>query len=720
MARDLIKKKTQIDNYEILNHIGSGGMGDVYKAKDTFLDRNVAIKTISAKGDITDSAIQRFILEGKALAAINHPNIVTIYNIGDWKGTRYIAMEYIDGDPLESVIKKNKLTLENKIYICKQLLNATLELHNKNIIHRDLKPTNILCEPNLNVKIIDFGIVKDLNAFEDENTNPGGIIGSLKHLAPELLSKHPVTTQTDIRSLGIIFYELFTGRYPFKYKDKSDLKNKIKTVEVEFNSSDDVPEEWQRVILRMSAISPVVRYGTIDEILEDVEKSENAPKVLNFTSTYETDYIETNSFAKKAAGAIIVLIALTAIVFGTNEYFKKNGIDLIAKLKNTTNTAVTESNTNQPTISNANTRSRASVQPTPAPAPTPSVQREVVKKVSPVVPQRKVVVVQPTVTPKRQKTVLKRVQRPAPAPQVVATLSSPTLIRHTVNHYLGGRSPASNRGAALSWRKVPSATYYTVEISPDINFLNQVSVQRTKANWTNWKVLKSGRYYWRVKAHKGRTVASSFSQIGGLNVRLLPPNILGSLKIKKSSIVSSAKELLDKTIYVPIKWNTNSMAKSYKVQASNSNFKTIQFETRVGKNYINVPFKKPGNYKVRVAALDIENNTSSYSKTVDVYLSKSIKVRTPDLVFPKNEARFTKESYKKANFKWVDIEDATAYQIQMSTDRAFRNVVVDKTLVISSYFVKSPLSTDKVYWRVRTISDSHKSPWSKTRYLIID
>ena len=195
-----------IGPYKIMRLMGKGGMGEVYEAYENHLQRKVALKIISPEMLNSALVIEQFFSEGRALAQINHPNIVTIYQLGEQEGVHYIAMEYIDGESLDKVIKKKLPTTKVALNIFYKILLGVRILHQQNIIHRDLKPKNIMVTKENKIKIVDFGIAE----FASENFNETAIgenlLGSILYLSPELITKNHATVQSDIWSLGILFY----------------------------------------------------------------------------------------------------------------------------------------------------------------------------------------------------------------------------------------------------------------------------------------------------------------------------------------------------------------------------------------------------------------------------------------------------------------------------------------------------------------------------------
>ena len=209
------RKNVIADRYEVVSHIGQGGMADVFLAVDTILNRQVAIKILRADLSTDAVSILRFEREAQAAAALAHPNIVEIYDVGDYKGHHYIVMEYVTGKTLKQVIRsRGPLVNEEAVDIMKQLCSAISEAHSRGIIHRDIKPQNVIVKADGSIKILDFGIATAKGSMQLTQAN--NVMGSVHYLAPELAKGEAASPQSDIYALGIVLYEMLAGDVPFK------------------------------------------------------------------------------------------------------------------------------------------------------------------------------------------------------------------------------------------------------------------------------------------------------------------------------------------------------------------------------------------------------------------------------------------------------------------------------------------------------------------------
>ncbi len=260
--------------YKITKDIGHGGMADVYLAIDTLLNREVAIKIL--RGELCSDPISllRFKREAQASCALIHPNIVEIYDVGEDQGQHYIVMEHIVGHTLKQLIsKRGALLKEEAIDIMKQLISATIEAHNKGIIHRDIKPQNVIVKDDGTIKMLDFGIALAHDAMQ--LTHSDSVLGSVHYLAPELARGENATFQSDIYSLGIVFYELLSGDVPFK--GETPVQIALKHMRDEIPSIKEMiptlPQSLENIILRATVKRKELRYPSANEMLKEVQSA---------------------------------------------------------------------------------------------------------------------------------------------------------------------------------------------------------------------------------------------------------------------------------------------------------------------------------------------------------------------------------------------------------------------------------------------------------------
>ena len=269
----MIIKGQKIDGrYQIIRTIGEGGMANVYLAYDTILEREVAVKVL--RGDLANDEkfVKRFQREAKAASSLNHPNIVEMYDVGEDDGNYFIVMEYVNGKTLKNLIKKRgALSLSETIDIMLQLTSGIACAHDSYIIHRDIKPQNVMILEDGRVKITDFGIAVALNSTELTQTN--SVMGSVHYLPPEQANGSGATVKSDIYSLGILMYELLTGKLPFKGDNAVEIA--IKQMRDRLPSiiaqNPNVPQSVENVVLRACAKNPENRYESVREMHDDLK-----------------------------------------------------------------------------------------------------------------------------------------------------------------------------------------------------------------------------------------------------------------------------------------------------------------------------------------------------------------------------------------------------------------------------------------------------------------
>jgi eukaryotic-like serine/threonine-protein kinase len=257
--------------YKILEMIGGGGMANVYLAQDMILDREVAIKMLRMDFANEEEFIKRFQREAQSATSLAHPNIVSIFDVGEEDDIYYIVMEYVDGMTLKQYIQKySPISIEKTIDIMRQLTSAISHAHQNHIVHRDIKPQNILIDHDGTVKITDFGIAMALSATSITQTN--SVLGSVHYLSPEQARGGMATRKSDIYSLGIVMFELLTGRLPFS--GESAVSIALKHLQSETPSlrrwNQDIPQSVENIVLKATAKDPFQRYDSVEEVEEDL------------------------------------------------------------------------------------------------------------------------------------------------------------------------------------------------------------------------------------------------------------------------------------------------------------------------------------------------------------------------------------------------------------------------------------------------------------------
>ena len=304
----IVKGQKINDRYQVIRSIGEGGMANVYLAYDTILDRNVAVKVL--RGDLAtdEKFVRRFQREAMSASALSHPNIVEMYDVGEDDGNYFIVMEYIDGKTLKNLIKKRgALTVVEVVDIMLQLTSAISCAHDSYIIHRDIKPQNVMILDDGRVKITDFGIAIASNASELTQTN--SVMGSVHYLPPEQANGAGATAKSDIYSLGILMFELLTGKLPSKGENAVEIA--LKQMKEQIPSvcaiNPEIPQSIENVILKACAKNPKNRYANVKDMYNDIKTALDEDRTNETKQTYkfseddldETKKIESLSEVKK-------------------------------------------------------------------------------------------------------------------------------------------------------------------------------------------------------------------------------------------------------------------------------------------------------------------------------------------------------------------------------------------------------------------------------------
>jgi eukaryotic-like serine/threonine-protein kinase len=308
--------------YEVLSRLGAGGMGEVWRARDTRLQRDVAIKVLPGELSSDAGRLKRFEKEARSASALNHPNIVTIYDIGQSDSVAYIAMELVDGKTLRELLYAGPLPIKRVLAITAQVADGLARAHEAGIVHRDLKPENVMVTKDGRVKILDFGLAKlthtGVNSGEGTNsptetgTGAGVVLGTVGYMSPEQASGQPVDFRSDQFSFGSILYELVTGKRAFQKKTGVETLSAIIQAEPEpigtLNAEAPAPLRW--MVERCLAKDPVERYGTTQDLARDLATLRD-----HLTESIGVRAIEPPRRPWRALGALAAVVILSAGIF---------------------------------------------------------------------------------------------------------------------------------------------------------------------------------------------------------------------------------------------------------------------------------------------------------------------------------------------------------------------------------------------------------------------
>jgi non-specific serine/threonine protein kinase len=277
---------TRLGLYEIIAPLGAGGMGEVYRARDTRLGREVALKVLPADVAADPGRLARFEHEARTVASLNHPNIVTLFTVEDVDGTRFLTMELVEGETLDRHITPGGLAVAKVVELGLALTDALVAAHGKGIVHRDLKPANVMLARDGRVKVLDFGLAKlepsgpaiDVTqavTLAAPASMAGQVVGTVPYMAPEQVRGEAVDARTDLFALGVILYELATGRRPFEGATLGSISSAIlRDTPVSVSSlRADVPEDLERIIRRCLEKSPSARYTTASDVGQELRRA---------------------------------------------------------------------------------------------------------------------------------------------------------------------------------------------------------------------------------------------------------------------------------------------------------------------------------------------------------------------------------------------------------------------------------------------------------------
>lgn len=284
-----------IDHYRIVSHLGSGGMGEVYLATDTRLGRKAALKLLVPAFTGIEGRLRRFQQEARAILAVNHPHIITVYEIGESDGRHYIATEYIDGVTLRKQLANGAMSLTRALDVAIQVASALVAAHQAGIIHRDIKPENVMLRTDGYVKVLDFGLAKytdrqmaesassDAPAVSNIHTEPGMVMGTASYMSPEQARGISVDERTDIFSLGVVLYEMISGRTPFPGDTSSDIIASILTADPAplSNHQHAIPKGIEQIVKKTLTKDRADRYQTVSDLLDDLRRAKHH---LDFTA----------------------------------------------------------------------------------------------------------------------------------------------------------------------------------------------------------------------------------------------------------------------------------------------------------------------------------------------------------------------------------------------------------------------------------------------------
>jgi hypothetical protein len=302
-----VEQKT-LGRYKILGELGRGAMGAVYRAVDPLIERDVAIKTLlpNLPPEVMDEVRERFIREARSAGRLNHPNIVTIFDVGEHEGVAYIAMELLEGRSLQQVMKESRLSFDAIAELAAQVADALDAAYQFKIVHRDVKPANIMVAPNGRAKLTDFGVAR---VDSSSMTQTGAALGSPKYMSPEQVLGLPVDPRSDVFSLGVVLYEMLTQRTPFERPTDTTVFSLMNRIAGEphpaLRSIDPkVPEGFERIVSRALAKKPEQRYARAGEMAAELRALRGGTGMPAAAPAYEKTMVVSSTKAASQDPAV--------------------------------------------------------------------------------------------------------------------------------------------------------------------------------------------------------------------------------------------------------------------------------------------------------------------------------------------------------------------------------------------------------------------------------
>lgn len=316
-----------LSHYEILNLLGAGGMGEVYLAKDKKLGRKLALKLLPADYTRDKDRLRRFQQEAQAASALNHPNILTIYELGQVGGQQFIATEFVEGETLRQRLNRAPLTLSETVDIAFQMASALSAAHRAGIVHRDIKPENIMLRPDGYVKILDFGLAK-LTQQEERFPKPietdkteissGLVMGTVKYMSPEQAQGLQVDQRSDIFSFGVVLYEILAGRAPFEGETSTELITSI--LRKQPASLTNAPDELRRLVSRALLKKKEDRYQTIEDVLVDLKALREDKAITGAGAHLAPQTVSGSALSTSASAGVSTVSTFEYVVSGIKRH----------------------------------------------------------------------------------------------------------------------------------------------------------------------------------------------------------------------------------------------------------------------------------------------------------------------------------------------------------------------------------------------------------------
>jgi serine/threonine protein kinase len=760
MSSATLSSGTRVGPYIIEKLIGKGGMGEVYLAQESGLNRKVALKFISPEMTHDADVLKRFEAESRILALVNHANVVSVFGVGKTEFGHYIAMEYVDGNSIAAIFSNIVLPASEAAPLFCQMLDGVLALHQRSVVHRDLKPANVIFQRDNMIKILDLGIAKVYDGASANMTATGVLIGTIKYLAPEVAAGRPATAVSDIWSLGAIFYEMLSGSPLILAPNHLQAFSQLAHLEVKFSQDAAlaIPVEMQKIIEKMCAKDPEFRYNDGQQIRQAIEAfmkkypSENrwhyrliGKQIKNaaslrqrlkqagfseFTSrTILFEALGKNESLKRAAlnpdatvildigspeGENIVDSALNMAISNVTTKFRKRhrprtarrwivGISAAATAFAFAFLTIRQQGPAHPLpLSTAPVQVAAPAHP-PAPSPASAPLA--------VTPPEKVIETAAAQIPDPEPLV--KQSPPAPPPPLAkpkpAKLMGPdfAIMQPEIRSKEIGMKVESRSAPArptLEWSQLAGAESYQVQVSKSPEFTVALIDHNLTETRFPWTTSSAGRFYWRVRGTNGAGKKSNFSEVGEIDLKVAPPELPSEAEWSDAAPGR-------------ISWTPSPLASGYRLTiARDPAFADLTDTRQVNGTQERLAPPPAGTYYARVVAMNSENiEVSKPSNPMKLIIKASLAAPAP-VSPPKGATLLMSSQNAPLLLFWNTVDKAQEYEVQLAENSEFKDLILNKISKLNRHTHKHRLPKGRVFWRVRAVSPQGSSPWSETRH----